>query len=548
MMKLAASLSAIRHPRGHPRVLAVLLSVVAHAALAVAGYAYVSWPNAATIAVIPVEVIAAPRGPGDGEGHDTAAGKETRQKVAEEATKEILGEALEETAAQVPQDATEEDADEVVEANRPAEQQIADIAAALARIDPPAPVRRESEPTQEAPQQPTQPAAATAPFEPDAAAEEPPVEAIARAAPVPTAPATVEKKSAVAPRETVEAHLEPTRVRASPPVLQTAALPAPAPPIPDREDPLRENAAPPAPTPELDRAALLVAAIPESEWEISVADTPPPAPPLAFAAPQQSQQPDLRPHAKPALRDAGWISPPTTIAPTVTVLSQPSDADTATPVKPPLPRARPTDLTLALASSQPVARRRAAALLPRGRPVQAPAIDVLVEPLADPSTTNLAAPHMPEKPAETKNEKTASDASPSKTIAPEEAALPPEQTNRDVETARLGAPAQTSAASQAAHGGDGGLGSDLRPMPGNPTPRYPRLARERGWQGRVVLEVTVANDGTVDRAEVDQTSGYRVLDQAALSAIRRWRFTVADARSPSQSVVVRLPIIFKLSD
>ncbi|MDA0262272.1 MAG: energy transducer TonB [Proteobacteria bacterium] len=85
-------------------------------------------------------------------------------------------------------------------------------------------------------------------------------------------------------------------------------------------------------------------------------------------------------------------------------------------------------------------------------------------------------------------------------------------------------------------------------MPGNPAPRYPRIARERGWQGRVILEVAIAHNGIVDRAEVGESSGYRVLDLAALQAVRRWRFAVMQPLPPAQGTMVRVPITFKLSD
>lgn len=85
----------------------------------------------------------------------------------------------------------------------------------------------------------------------------------------------------------------------------------------------------------------------------------------------------------------------------------------------------------------------------------------------------------------------------------------------------------------------------LRPRPGNPAPVYPRAARERGWEGRVVLRVEVDADGSVARADIEETSGHPVLDRAALGAVLRWRFT-AGTGSPSPGVVVRVPIAFRL--
>lgn len=65
----------------------------------------------------------------------------------------------------------------------------------------------------------------------------------------------------------------------------------------------------------------------------------------------------------------------------------------------------------------------------------------------------------------------------------------------------------------------------IAPLPGcNPPPDYPAVARRRGWQGTVIVAVTCAADGRVTVAVVVRSSGHDVLDDAALAAIRRWRF------------------------
>ncbi|RMF19651.1 MAG: energy transducer TonB [Gammaproteobacteria bacterium] len=56
-----------------------------------------------------------------------------------------------------------------------------------------------------------------------------------------------------------------------------------------------------------------------------------------------------------------------------------------------------------------------------------------------------------------------------------------------------------------------------------PHPPYPYLARRMGWQGRVVIRLIVAADGRPLQAEVAESSGYPVLDNAALETLRRWR-------------------------
>jgi len=80
----------------------------------------------------------------------------------------------------------------------------------------------------------------------------------------------------------------------------------------------------------------------------------------------------------------------------------------------------------------------------------------------------------------------------------------------------------------------------------NPRPEYPRAAREAGWEGTTVLQVLVLPDGRAGSVTLYKTSGYAVLDEAALTAVKAWRFIPAmDGSFPLRSVV-RLPIRFDL--
>ena len=82
----------------------------------------------------------------------------------------------------------------------------------------------------------------------------------------------------------------------------------------------------------------------------------------------------------------------------------------------------------------------------------------------------------------------------------------------------------------------------------NPRPEYPRAAREAGWEGTTVLQVLVLPDGTAGSVTLQKTSGYAVLDEAALTAVKAWRFIPAmDGNFPIKSVV-RLPIRFDLKE
>ncbi len=78
-------------------------------------------------------------------------------------------------------------------------------------------------------------------------------------------------------------------------------------------------------------------------------------------------------------------------------------------------------------------------------------------------------------------------------------------------------------------------------------PSYPRLARRRGWQGVVRLRVRVSPDGRVLDASVEQSSGYRVLDRAALEAVRGWRFRPAVRGGEPVASEVVVPVRFSLN-
>lgn len=80
----------------------------------------------------------------------------------------------------------------------------------------------------------------------------------------------------------------------------------------------------------------------------------------------------------------------------------------------------------------------------------------------------------------------------------------------------------------------------------NPQPAYPALAKRMREQGLVVLKVKVRVDGTPDAVLVQQHSGSPRLDEAAMAAVKRWKFV--PARRGDQPVVswVLVPIEFEL--
>ena len=71
-------------------------------------------------------------------------------------------------------------------------------------------------------------------------------------------------------------------------------------------------------------------------------------------------------------------------------------------------------------------------------------------------------------------------------------------------------------------------GVDLRARCSScPVPEYPARARRQGWQGTVDVDLQVGRDGVVEQASVGRSSGYALLDHAAVSVARRSRFWLA---------------------
>lgn len=78
---------------------------------------------------------------------------------------------------------------------------------------------------------------------------------------------------------------------------------------------------------------------------------------------------------------------------------------------------------------------------------------------------------------------------------------------------------------------------------------YPRLAREKGWQGTVELAVNINARGLLTRVRVVHSSGYGILDHAALNSIRHVRL-LPDAADllDHHGLEVNFPVKYQLVD
>lgn len=77
-------------------------------------------------------------------------------------------------------------------------------------------------------------------------------------------------------------------------------------------------------------------------------------------------------------------------------------------------------------------------------------------------------------------------------------------------------------------------------------PKYPRGARRRGEEGDVTLEVLIAAEGAVKDVRIVESSGFRELDEAAVSAAKASRFSPARAGGAEVESQARITLSFRL--
>ena len=79
-----------------------------------------------------------------------------------------------------------------------------------------------------------------------------------------------------------------------------------------------------------------------------------------------------------------------------------------------------------------------------------------------------------------------------------------------------------------------------------PDPVHPRELLRRKIQGTVKLTVRVAADGMVRDVKVNQSSGYRTMDQAAVEAVQRWQFAAGRRNGRAVGMTVIVPVEFRI--
>jgi protein TonB len=81
-----------------------------------------------------------------------------------------------------------------------------------------------------------------------------------------------------------------------------------------------------------------------------------------------------------------------------------------------------------------------------------------------------------------------------------------------------------------------------------PTPaKYPKRAHDLNQQGEALIRVRLDYDGNTSEVLIWKSSGFALLDNAALSAVRRWQFMPEQRNGMPVVAWVEIPVRFRLN-
>ncbi|MDC3091634.1 energy transducer TonB [Rickettsiales bacterium] len=82
----------------------------------------------------------------------------------------------------------------------------------------------------------------------------------------------------------------------------------------------------------------------------------------------------------------------------------------------------------------------------------------------------------------------------------------------------------------------------------NPHPPYPLIARKKGWQGNLTVNVLVNKNGLVDKINIKKSSGHKLLDEISIKTIKKWYFIPARSGTTNIKDQLIIPVRFILSE
>ncbi len=82
----------------------------------------------------------------------------------------------------------------------------------------------------------------------------------------------------------------------------------------------------------------------------------------------------------------------------------------------------------------------------------------------------------------------------------------------------------------------------------NPKPPYPPYSYKAKQEGQVILLVEVLATGESGQVSIFSSSGFELLDETALSTVKKWHFVPAKKDGQVISQTIRVPITFSLKN
>jgi len=82
----------------------------------------------------------------------------------------------------------------------------------------------------------------------------------------------------------------------------------------------------------------------------------------------------------------------------------------------------------------------------------------------------------------------------------------------------------------------------------NTQPRYPIYSRKTHQEGVVVVLAEVLTDGSATDIRIAASSGFKLLDEAALETVKQWRFIPAKKDGVPYAQRLRIPVTFSLNN